>query len=204
MIAEEGKYYLYRHIRLDINQPFYIGIGTQYQGYRHYSRAKNWHKNKYWENIVNKTEYKIEILLESDNYQFILEKEIEFVKLYGRKNNKTGILANETDGGKSSLGVKQSSETIEKRISKIRGKSRSLDFRQKLSEMHKGKTFCPECIEKSKKKIICTNKFNYFIKIFDSLSEASRELNIGTSTISKVCKGKNTHAKGYIFKYLNK
>lgn len=29
MIEPEGKYYLYRHIRLDKNQPFYIGIGTK-------------------------------------------------------------------------------------------------------------------------------------------------------------------------------
>ena len=25
MIVDNGKYYLYRHIRLDINEPFYIG-----------------------------------------------------------------------------------------------------------------------------------------------------------------------------------
>ena len=28
---EEIKYYLYRHIRLDKYQPFYIGIGTIYK-----------------------------------------------------------------------------------------------------------------------------------------------------------------------------
>ena len=28
---EEIKYYLYRHIRLDKYQPFYIGIGTVYK-----------------------------------------------------------------------------------------------------------------------------------------------------------------------------
>jgi len=25
----ENKYYLYRHIRLDSNKPFYIGVGTK-------------------------------------------------------------------------------------------------------------------------------------------------------------------------------
>ena len=29
MIDNYGKYYLYRHIRLDKNEPFYIGIGTK-------------------------------------------------------------------------------------------------------------------------------------------------------------------------------
>lgn len=29
MIVDNGKYYLYRHIRLDKNEPFYIGIGSR-------------------------------------------------------------------------------------------------------------------------------------------------------------------------------
>ena len=29
MIEDEGKYYLYRHIREDKNEVFYIGIGTK-------------------------------------------------------------------------------------------------------------------------------------------------------------------------------
>ena len=30
MIENEGSYYLYRHIRLDTGEPFYIGIGTKF------------------------------------------------------------------------------------------------------------------------------------------------------------------------------
>ena len=29
-----NKYYLYRHIRLDKNEPFYIGIGTKEERYK--------------------------------------------------------------------------------------------------------------------------------------------------------------------------
>lgn len=29
MIVSNGKYYLYRHIRLDTNEVFYVGIGTK-------------------------------------------------------------------------------------------------------------------------------------------------------------------------------
>jgi hypothetical protein len=29
MIENSGKYYLYRHIRIDNGQPFYIGIGSK-------------------------------------------------------------------------------------------------------------------------------------------------------------------------------
>lgn len=31
MIADDGKYYLYRHIRLDKNEPFYIDNMEEYQ-----------------------------------------------------------------------------------------------------------------------------------------------------------------------------
>ena len=74
------RHYLYRHIRLDKNEPFYIGVGTK-GDYKHtktiseykraYSKGK---RNTFWNNIVNKTGYEVEILLESDDYEFIKQK----------------------------------------------------------------------------------------------------------------------------------
>lgn len=93
-----NKYFVYRHIRTDKNVPFYIGIGTS-QGdcySSHYQRAyatKN--RNKWWKNIVNKTSYEVEIIYESNDYEYIKEKEKEFILLY--KNT----LCNLTDGGDS-------------------------------------------------------------------------------------------------------
>lgn len=103
----QGKYYLYKHVRLDKNQVFYVGIGTIKKKITHLSIKTNRYKrayeksnrNKYWKNIVNKTNYKVEILLESDNLDFIKTKEIEFIKLYGRRDLKQGTLVNLTDGG---------------------------------------------------------------------------------------------------------
>ena len=34
MIEDQGKYYLYRHIRLDTNEPFYIGIGKKLSNFK--------------------------------------------------------------------------------------------------------------------------------------------------------------------------
>lgn len=46
-------FYLYRHIRHDKNEPFYIGIGRT----RNYERAfRKTSRNKFWKNIVSKTE----------------------------------------------------------------------------------------------------------------------------------------------------
>lgn len=86
-------YCLYRHVRLDKNEVFYIGIGSL-------SRPKSKrNRNIYWKRIVNISEYRVDILYTSDSKDFILQKEIEFIKLYGRKNLGMGTLCNMTDGG---------------------------------------------------------------------------------------------------------
>jgi hypothetical protein len=84
---------VYRHIRLDKNEPFYIGIGKDIKrAFRKDSR------NDYWNNI-SKNGYEVEILFENLTWEEACEKEKEFIKLYGRKDKGTGILCNMTDGG---------------------------------------------------------------------------------------------------------
>lgn len=90
---------VYRHIRRDKNQPFYIGIGSIKRAYSKFER------NSIWSRISLKTEYDVEILFDDVSWDFAVEKEKEFIKMYGRINNKTGILANMTDGGEGSPGV---------------------------------------------------------------------------------------------------
>lgn len=118
MIVETGKYYLYRHIRLDKNEPFYIGIGKKNKDSIYKRAFTSFHRNKFWKRIVAKTDYEVEILLESNDYQFIKEKEKEFVKLYGRRDLGLGTLCNLTDGGDGTLNYKPSKNSIDKRINK--------------------------------------------------------------------------------------
>lgn len=48
-----------------------------------YMRANNKSsRNNFWKRIVKKTEYEVEILLESDDYDFIKQKEVEFIALF--------------------------------------------------------------------------------------------------------------------------
>lgn len=125
MVTQSGKHYLYRHIRLDTGEPFYIGIGKKLENHKQtvrseYSRAyQKRSRNEFWKNIINKTDYEVEILLESDNYDFIRQKEIEFVSLYGRRDLGKGTLVNLSDGGE--------------------GANMSEITKKKLSESHKGK-----------------------------------------------------------------
>jgi len=90
--------YLYRHIRNDKNEPFYIGVGGL-EEFDNYERSEFKHgRNIIWNRIINKSLFEIEIVLDDLTPEEALQKEIEFIKLYGRIDKKTGILANMTDG----------------------------------------------------------------------------------------------------------
>lgn len=93
--------YLYRHIRKDIDDVFYIGIGEddikhQFEYTRAYSFKS---RNKHWEGVTKKTQYYVEIMLDNLTWEEACLKEIEFISLYGRKDLGLGPLVNMTDGG---------------------------------------------------------------------------------------------------------
>lgn len=135
------SWYVYRHIRIDKNEPFYIGIGSQPK----FARAYNTHRrNPIWRSIVKKTQYDVEILLDGLSYDVVLEKEKEFIKLYGRIDNKTGTLANMTAGGDGTYAIVRNEET-RRRMSQSRlGKKASPETKMKMSISQKGKTLSSE------------------------------------------------------------
>lgn len=118
--------YLYRHIRLDKNEPFYIGIGSDDE----YKRANSkYRSNKHWLNIANKTEYLVEIMLDDLTWEEACEKEKEFIALYGRNDVNNGPLVNKTDGGEGSYGLIMNDDSRKKISNKKKGK--------KLSDVHR-------------------------------------------------------------------
>lgn len=184
------KYYLYRHIRLDKNEPFYIGIGTKNidcisfkSVYRRAFSQKR--SNKFWKNIISKTEYEVEILLESDDYEFIKKREIEFIALYGRRDLGTGILVNLTDGGEGTIGVIVSEEKRQKLREANIGKKASEETKQKLRDSNKNRV---RNYPWSKKVI------NYVtLEIFNSIKEASVKNGIAENTLRKRLKNITTN-----------
>lgn len=128
--------YLYRHIRHDKNQPFYIGIGCSANYKRAYDKDK---RNILWKAIVNKTSYDIQIIFDNISWEKACEKETEFINLYGRIDNKTGILSNMTDGGDGMKNHIQSKETKERRSKSMIGRKLTDKHKINLSLSKKGK-----------------------------------------------------------------
>lgn len=139
MIKDVGKYFLYRHIRHDKNVPFYIGVGTKRKdrkkGFKDvFGRAFDTTlRSQLWKRIYNKTSIEVEILFETDDLDFLSEREAVFIKLYGQVNTKTGTLANLNDGGPGSIGVVYSKERRLKASSRLKGRKLSPEIRLKMS-----------------------------------------------------------------------
>lgn len=147
-MVEENKYYVYRHVRLDTNVPFYIGIGSKREKYNtfqsEYQRAfSKLNRNKYWKFIVNKHGYKVDILFESNDRFVIQEKEKEFILLYGRQDLKTGTLVNMTDGGDGMNGITDEvkSKMSQKAINRFSKEEERLKQSERTKNAYKNENF---------------------------------------------------------------
>jgi hypothetical protein len=117
----QNGYIVYRHIRHDKNEPFYIGIGSERR-----SKDSGTRRSTIWNNITAKSSYDIEILFEDLTWEEACLKEKEFILIYGRKDKKTGSLCNMTDGGDGAPGQIHSEETKFKRGLAITGEKHGM------------------------------------------------------------------------------
>lgn len=196
------KFYVYRHIRLDTNTPFYVGKGTQYRAYKKIGR------NLFWNNIVNKADYKIEILKHFENEEdaFIFEKIlIKAYKGFGY------CKANMTDGGEGASGK----VTSEKTKCKMRLAHRKRDCkhpearRLKMSESSIGKTMSQQAklrMSKSKTGMHIGNAngmFKYNCKVnevmYSCVKELSDILQVDRRVVDYRCRSKIDKWKNWEF-----
>ena len=129
-IGRTDDWLVYRHIRLDLNVPFYIGIA------KNTNRPSNKrYRSNLWKYVANKTSYDIEILLDHLTKEQAIEKEIEFINLYGRVDLKTGTLCNMTSGGEGtgSLNPELESERREKISKALIGNSLDAETKLKIT-----------------------------------------------------------------------
>lgn len=188
--------YLYKHIRLDTNEVFYIGIGgfCKNEKVNSYSRAYTKSKrSKFWNNITNKTEYNVEIIINNLSWEEACIKEIEFIKLYGRKDLNEGTLVNLTNGGVGGTGH----ISPVKGLNVIRhnthwiGRKHSNETIEKMRKIKLGKVISKECLEKRynseySKNLRATIEIDGII--YYSYEEAVRLLKANKVTIKRRCK----------------
>jgi hypothetical protein len=166
--------YLYRHIREDKNEPFYIGIGSD-STYKRANQTKKERRNNIWNKIVSKTFYKVEILFDDLTWEEACNKEKEFIALYGRIDNGTGLLANMTNGGDGSLGIIKSEQTISKLKERMSGKGNPMY----------GVKHPPELIEQIRLKNLGKTAWNKGLPCLDHVKKALSEKMIGSTPWNK-------------------
>lgn len=121
---------VYRHIRLDTNKVFYIGIGNEK---RPYSKRRN----KHWQNVVNKSDYVVEVIAENLSLEDACELEMFLISEYGIEN-----LTNINCGGEGQFNP--DAETRYKIGSGQRGKKHSEQTRMKMSKSQQGRKHSDE------------------------------------------------------------
>ena len=207
---ENREFYVYLHIRLDNNTPFYVGKGTK-------NRAHNLDRGDFHNSVREKYGCRVEIIKDNltESQAFRLEsKMIKYYVLtlgYGipidgyRDFSNDKYLTNFTWGGEGVSGMHHTEETKqkigEKNSEALKGIKYSDERNKKISEAVKGeknhmygKKQSEEAIikmaEKHRKKVICITTG----KIFDSIKDAAEEYKIYGTSISKCCKEKYKYA----------
>lgn len=172
-----NNFYVYILRHPGKSEPFYVGKGSNGRIGQHRSEALalfgKCGRKCLKINIIHKLwklgmDYEVDIVVHNLMEEESFEYEKLLIKIYGRKDNNTGILANLTDGGEGKSGTICLEET-RKRMSKAQtgerhsqyGKHRSEETRRKLSEAHKGEknhNYGRPMSEEQKRKIGEANK----------------------------------------------
>lgn len=185
---QEKTYYLYRHIRLDKPEVFYVGRGTTInvkgENGRWRRAFEKYGRNRLWKRVFEKSGGReVEIFFESHDLDLILKKEMEFIKYYGRKDLGTGTLCNLTDGGEKEENIKKSEETL----ANLR---ENTWFKGKLGALS------PVAV-----KVFAYKVGGSFYKEYDTMRECAKDLNVLACEITVIANGPEgkRSAKGFTF-----
>lgn len=214
MESSFSLHYVYLHKTTE-GLPFYIGIGTKQFG-DHQSTCKKYGRaysktgrTQFWHRIVKKHGITIEILVESNDYEYIKAQEIFFISKFGRRDKKKGTLCNLTDGGDGTIGTVFSEDRIKKmseigKMIYLAGKSpfskegfyEESSLRMKGNQYAKGVKLTQDRrdkldkarVEKLSKRVVQENRQGVFIKEWHTTVEAADSLGVSYKTIWKACK----------------
>ena len=146
------SYYVYQ-LRLSASDaPFYIGKGKGRRVAYHFTpsglKARSLKNSIIKKAMSEGVEVLTEILVSDLTEIEALNKEVELIAFYGRRDIGTGILANHTDGGDGTSGHVKTPESIAKISAAKVGKRRSPETVEKMSIANTGKTMTRQAREK--------------------------------------------------------
>jgi hypothetical protein len=150
--------YVYKHIRLDNEEIFYIGICSNDKENRAYSKSS---RNNMWNKIVSKGGYRVEFVKQNITFEEAKKLEINLIKDYGRKDLGLGALSNMTDGGDGTAGwiaPQEFKNAVSERVrgdkNYMYGKTHSEETKDKLRQINKGKKLPQSQIDNIRKSLI--------------------------------------------------
>jgi hypothetical protein len=129
--TKQNDYYTYAYLREDLS-PYYVGKG---RGDRIFSNDRR---------LKPPCLDRIMFLREGITEKQAFDHEIDMIKAWGRKDLKTGMLRNMTDGGEGVSGRKISNGTKAKISLAHIGKKHTQETKAKISLIHKGKIISKE------------------------------------------------------------
>ena len=199
-------FYVYQHLRLDNNIPFYIGKGCKDRAFR----VKR--NNKGWNNIVNKVGFKVEIIKYFEDEDQAIKYEHKLINSYKLQGielvNQTLYSAGgtkwsytdevKTRQSKGQMGTKRpkTQEWCEK-ISKA-NKGRIIIWADKIGNAHRGK---PKNYLSHYKPILQYDSQGNLINEYQSAQDAGRYLGKSGNSIADCASGRQKTAYGYKWKY---
>ena len=225
-----NDFYVYRHIRLDKQIPFYVGKGRDKRAFSKRNR------NQYWHNIIKKTTYVVEIIKENLTESQAFDLELSLIKAYKSVNlcsanlslggggcsgysGRTGmkhtlqskVLISENRKGiaawnKGLTGI-YSEEVINKQKLAKLGKKLTNDHKLKIKENSANKrkinVFEAHCTQFRRRGIPSIYMKGKQINSYNSITDAANDLNTKHQHIFRVLNGTRSQYKGLIFEYGN-
>ena len=153
----ENRFYVYTYSYPN-GDPFYVGKGTNKRISHHLLDAKAGRKlNSFNVRVIKKLleegkEPIIKKIVDNIDEELAFLVEQEFISKYGRRNDGSGILTNNTNGGEGtfgSKGIKRTPEQIEQMRLRATGVKQSEETKIKRSKKLNGyqhkKVECPKC-----------------------------------------------------------
>lgn len=191
------KYYVYEYIRLDTNEPFYVGKGS---GHRWKTLKR---ENRGFTDIVNNKDIVVNILHENLKEDIAYDLECWYIHEYIFKYGYSLVNSKNNLGGENPPYLPR-----EQRVKINKGRKLSIETKQKMSESQKKRFEKKENHpmyrkygenHHNSKKVMAISIQGGAIEEYGSITDASRQTGLSREGIRDCCAGRLKTYKNYIW-----